>query len=69
MQRDIRSKQGEDRELILGSSWEKFLARETGKYYASLSLPLTQDFTLNTSYAGYRGGINLLKEITRDIFR
>jgi len=69
VQRDIRSKQGEDRELILGSSWEKFLARETGKYYASLSLPLTQDFTLNTSYTGYRGGINLLKEITRDIFR
>ena len=69
IQADIRSKQGDDRELILGSTWEKILARETGKYYTSLSLPLTQDFTLDTSYAGYRGGINLLKEITRDVFR
>lgn len=69
LQRDLKSKQGEDRELILGSSWEKFLARDTGKYYTALSLPLTQDFTLNTSYAGYLGGITLIKEITRDIFR
>ncbi len=69
VQRDLRSRQGSDRELILGSTWEKILARETNKYYTSLSLPLTQDFTLNRSYTGYRGGLELLKEITRDMFR
>ncbi len=72
LQSDIRSKLGEnreDRELILGSTWEKFLARETENYYTSLSVPLTQDYVINTSYAGYRGGLTLIKEITRDIFR
>ena len=69
VQKDLRSRQGSDRELILGSTWEKILARETNKYYTSLSLPLTQDFTLNRSYTGYRGGLELLKEITRDMFR
>ena len=47
----------------------KFLARENDKYYAPLSMPLTQVLALNTTYVGYRGGITLIKEITRDLFK
>ncbi len=61
---DIRSKIKQSRRtLILGSSWEKFLAEETGNTHAYISLPINDSLILNRSYVGYDGGLRLLEEI------
>ena len=57
-----------DKVLILGSTWEKYFAERTNNNYIPLSLPLKQSVILNRSYAGYRGGINLLREIVNLVF-
>lgn len=73
-QRSIRShfddlkEMKEDPVLLLGSTWEKYLAEEIGAQYVPLSLPLSQTVTLNQSYAGYRGGINLVRAVVNNVF-
>ena len=70
IQKQIRETLDADasRTLILGSTWDKFLAEELESQYIPLSVPLPQLVVYNTSYAGYRGGITLLKEICNGIF-
>lgn len=57
-----------DKVLLVGSTWERYLADATNNRYIPLSLPLTHSVVLNRSYAGYRGGINLIREITNLVF-
>lgn len=70
IQKEIREnlKMDAARTLILGSTWDKFLAEELESQYIPLSVPLPQMVVYNTSYAGYRGGITLLKDICNGIF-
>lgn len=49
--------------LILGSSWEKKLARETKAHYLSISWPVIERLIINSSYVGYDGGLKLLEDI------
>lgn len=49
--------------LILGSSWEKTLARETDAHYVNISHPVVERLIINGSIAGYKGGLKLLEDI------
>lgn len=57
------------RSIILGSSWEKFLALDIGSLYAYLSLPLDETVILNDTYTGYNGGLHLMSEIYSAVFK
>ncbi|WP_196590438.1 nitrogenase component 1 [Pectinatus frisingensis] len=67
---DIRQKSDRTRHsIILGSSWEKFLALDIGSLYAYLSLPLDETVILNNSYVGYNGGLRLIEEVYSAVFK
>ena len=49
--------------LILGSSWEKQLARDTKAHFLAISWPNYERLVINSSYVGYAGGLKLLEDI------
>lgn len=49
--------------LILGSSWEKKVAKETEAHYLTVSWPIIERLVINSSYVGYDGGLKLLEDI------
>jgi len=49
--------------LILGSSWEKDLARDVKGFLIYLSVPITYQLVLNKTYVGYQGGLNLTEDV------
>lgn len=59
----IRSQKGIDNPLILGSSWDMDISDEVGGLFLDVGLPVTDRLILHHSYAGYRGGLNLVEEI------
>lgn len=67
---DIRKKIGKSKKaIILGSSWEKFLAEDTNNLYTYLSLPLNETVILNKSYLGYTGGLQLIEDLYSSLFK
>ncbi len=59
----LRGIQFHSRPLILGSSWERVLAREINGYQLSISMPVTDRMVLNRSYVGYEGAQRLIEDI------
>jgi nitrogenase molybdenum-iron protein beta chain len=49
--------------LILGSSWDRDLARELDGFHLSVSLPANNRLVLDRAYAGYAGGLRLMEDI------
>lgn len=49
--------------LILGSSWEKKVARDTKAHYLTITWPVIERLIINGSYVGYTGGLKLLEDI------
>jgi nitrogenase molybdenum-iron protein beta chain len=49
--------------LILGSSWEKVLAKKLNAHYLNVSYPVVERLIINSSIAGYNGGLKLLEDI------
>jgi len=49
--------------LILGSSWEKKLSKETEAHYINVSWPVMERLVINGSYVGYDGGLKLIEDI------
>ncbi|MCH5289855.1 MAG: hydrogenase, partial [Treponema sp.] len=49
--------------LIIGSNWEKILARELGAHFVNVSYPMVEKLVVNAHLAGYSGGLHLLEEI------
>lgn len=49
--------------LILGSSWEKKVAKDTKAHYLAISWPINERLIINSSYVGYSGGLKLLEDI------
>lgn len=49
--------------LILGSSWEKKIAKDTKAHYLTVSWPIVERLVINSSYVGYGGGLKLLEDI------
>ena len=49
--------------LIIGSNWEKSIAKKTNGHFINISYPLVERLVINSSYAGYKGGLKLLEDI------
>ena len=49
--------------LILGSSWEKKLAKELGANYLNITYPVIAKVIINSTRAGYSGGLHLIEDI------
>lgn len=61
---DIKKRAGtSNKALILGSDWEKDVARDTKNLFTYVSLPIQRKIIVTKSYAGYDGALQLLEEI------
>lgn len=49
--------------LILGSSWEGFLAPRIGGNFLPISYPIEDRLVVNNTYVGYDGGLHLIGDI------
>ena len=49
--------------LILGSSWDRSLAKRIAGHHLSIALPVTDRLVMDRSYVGYRGGLRLIEDI------
>ncbi|MCM1176076.1 MAG: hydrogenase [Blautia sp.] len=57
------------RSVILGSSWDKELAKSHfDSILVRLSLPITDKVILNKTYAGYQGALTLLEDLYSELF-
>ncbi len=63
IQEEIKSTDYHGYPLIVGSSWEKKVAKDTEAHFLSISWPLTERLVINSSYAGYEGGLKFLEDI------
>ncbi|MBQ7265728.1 MAG: hydrogenase [Firmicutes bacterium] len=70
IQEDIKNKiERPEKTVILGSSWEKFLALDLKSKYVYLSLPLNETVIVNKSFVGYDGGLRLFEEVYGSVFK
>jgi len=53
--------------LIIGSSWESKIAKETEANYLSISWPVNERLIINSSYVGYGGGLKFLEDIYSEV--
>ncbi|MFP3153810.1 hydrogenase [Lachnospiraceae bacterium ZAX-1] len=49
--------------LILGSCWESYLAQDLKANYVNISYPVMERLIMNSTIAGYAGGLKLLEDI------
>jgi nitrogenase molybdenum-iron protein beta chain len=63
IQEEIRADQPRARALILGSSWERDLAKEIGADLLPISVPVVYRLVINCGYAGYNGGLRAIEDI------
>ncbi|MDR1542416.1 MAG: hydrogenase [Clostridiales bacterium] len=59
----LRSITHKGRGLIIGSSWEKELAKEKGFDYLPASVPSSYRLAMTTNYIGYSGGLRVIEDI------
>ena len=52
-----------DRPLILGSTWDKVIAKKVRGFHLSVSMPISDRLVINSFYVGYRGALKLLEDI------
>jgi len=58
--RGIRHK---GRGIIIGSGWDKELAKEKGYDFLSAALPSPYRLVMTTNYAGFTGGLRVIEDI------
>lgn len=63
IQEEIRKDVQTNRALILGSGWERDLAKDLGADLLIVSVPVAYRLTLNCGYAGYNGGLRVIEDI------
>jgi nitrogenase molybdenum-iron protein beta chain len=57
------------RSVILGSSWDKKLAKENNdSILLRVSLPITDKVIVKKSYIGYQGGLTILEDLYSELF-
>ena len=62
-QETIRNTNHKGRGLIIGSGWDKELAKEKDYDFLSASAPTPYRLVMTTGYLGYRGGLRLIEDI------
>jgi nitrogenase molybdenum-iron protein beta chain len=60
---EIRRGRHDSRALILGSGWERDIAKEIGADLLIVSVPVFYRLVLNCGYAGYTGGLRVIEDI------
>ncbi len=60
---EIKRDRHNSRELILGSGWERDIAKEIGADLLIVSVPVFYRLVLNCGYAGYTGGLRVIEDI------
>jgi nitrogenase molybdenum-iron protein beta chain len=60
---EIRKDDHKNRALILGSGWERDIAKEIGADLLIISVPVFYRLVLNCGYAGYTGGLRAIEDI------
>ena len=63
IQQKIRQDENKTRALILGSGWDRDLAKDLNADLLILSVPVEYRLILNCGYAGYRGGLRVIEDI------
>lgn len=63
VEEEIRKIKIRSRPLILGSSWERVVARDLNAYQLSVSMPIGNQMVLSKSYVGYDGALHLVEDI------
>ncbi|MBM7865607.1 hydrogenase [Heliobacterium gestii] len=63
IQEEIGAEKPQHRSLILGSGWERDLAREIQADLLPVGPPLTYRLVLHCGYAGYNGGLRAIEDI------
>ena len=51
------------RPLILGSAWDRVVAKELKAYQLSVATPVSDHMVLSKSYVGYDGGLHLTEDV------
>jgi nitrogenase molybdenum-iron protein beta chain len=55
--------------LIVGSIFEKKLARQLGGNFVCISVPIKEKVILHSSYVGYHGGLKLMEDIFSSVYQ
>ncbi len=63
VEEELRKLKLRSRPLILGSSWERAVARDLNAYQLSISAPIANQLVLSKSYVGYDGALHLTEDI------
>jgi nitrogenase molybdenum-iron protein beta chain len=63
VQEEIRASKFRSKPLILGSAWDRVLAREINGVCLSVSMPVSDRLVFDRSYVGYTGGLRLVEDI------
>lgn len=63
IERQIREDGNPSRALILGSGWDRDLAKDLKADLLILSVPVQYRLILNCGYAGYNGGLRVIEDI------
>jgi nitrogenase molybdenum-iron protein beta chain len=66
-QEAIRKLSHSGRGLIIGSGWDKELAKEKGYDFLSAALPSPYRLVLTTGYAGFSGGLRVIEDIYHNV--
>jgi nitrogenase molybdenum-iron protein beta chain len=59
----VRGLSHSGRGLLIGSGWDKELAKEKGYDFLSASVPSPYRLVLTTNYAGFTGGLRVIEDI------
>ncbi len=51
------------RPFVIGSTWDRVIAREINGYPLSISMPITDRLIMSRTYIGYEGGLRLLEDL------
>jgi nitrogenase molybdenum-iron protein beta chain len=63
VQQELRATKFRSKPLILGSAWERVLAKELNGFVLSVSMPVSDRLIFDRSYVGYTGGLRLVEDI------
>lgn len=63
IQDELRKEKSGKRALLLGSVWERDLAKEINADLLPLSVPISHRLILNCGYAGYNGGLRVIEDL------
>ncbi|MDF2936541.1 MAG: hydrogenase [Paenibacillaceae bacterium] len=63
VEEELRRIKIRSRPLILGSSWERVVARDLKAYQLSIAAPVGNHLVMSKSYVGYDGGLHLTEDI------